>query len=163
MLNPLRHQLSKLKVLNPKGTYLLIIELKKPREIEVGKLGVFFFPRGYYTYTGSAMGGIYQRIKRHFKRKKRLRWHIDYFLRYGKIREVVISESKNKTECEINQKIATIFGRRIIAPGLGAGDCRKGCGSHLLGIRKYGFHYIERQLKQVLSEGFPPSLPIIFT
>lgn len=142
MLNPLWHKLSKLKVLNPKGTYLLIIELKRSREIEVGKLGIFFFPRGYYVYTGSAMRGIYQRINRHLTKKKKLRWHIDYFLKYGEIKEVVTFESRTKTECIVNQEIKIIFGGKIIAPGFGAGDCRGNCESHLLSIQKDRFRNI---------------------
>ena len=115
MLNPLwckSFKLSGVRSKSLKGTYLLIIELTESREIEIGKLGVFFFPRGHYTYTGSAMGGVYRRVKRHLKREKKLRWHIDYFLEYGKIKKVVIFESKTKIECAVNQKIATVLGER---------------------------------------------------
>ncbi len=154
MLNPLWCKFSKSRVLNIKGTYLLIIELMESREMEIGKLGVFSFPRGYYTYTGSGMGGIYRRIKRHLERKRKLGWHIDYFLEYGKIKEVVILESKTKNECEVNLKVASVFGEMIIAPGFGAGDCRQNCGSHLLSIQKDRFqNHIEKHLRQVLSDG----------
>ncbi len=125
---------------SPKGAYILVVELDSPREIEVGSLGSFLFPRGYYTYTGSAMGGIYQRIKRHLNREKKLRWHIDYFLEFGKIREVLLFESKSKIECMINQRIASLFNGRVIAPGFGSGDCREDCKSHLLSITKWLVH-----------------------
>jgi len=121
---------------NLKGAYLLIIELTKPREIEIGKLGSFLFPRGYYAYSGSAMGGIYQRIKRHLKREKKLRWHINYFLEFGKIGEVIIFECKTKIECMVNQRVASLFNGKVVAPWFGAGDCRENCKSHLLSIPK---------------------------
>jgi Uri superfamily endonuclease len=154
VLNPLWCNPTKSGVSNIKGTYLLIIELMESREMKIGKLGVFSFPSGYYTYTGSGMSGIYQRINRHLEGKKKLRWHIDYFLGYGKIKEVVILESKTKNECEVNLKIASVFGGMIIAPGFGAGDCRQNCGSHLFSIQKDRFqNHIEKQLSQVLSDG----------
>jgi len=121
---------------NPKGAYVLIIELREPREIVVGKLGEVLFPGGYYTYTGSAMGGggISRRVERHLRREKRLRWHIDYFLEFAEIKSVLVFESEIKIECMINQRAASLFNAEIVAPGFGAGDCGEGCGSHLLRI-----------------------------
>lgn len=119
---------------NPKGAYVLIIELREPREIVVGKLGEFLFPGGYYAYTGSAMSGISRRVERHLRREKRFRWHIDYFLEFAAIKEVLIFESDIKIECMVNQRVASLLNAEIVAPGFGAGDCREGCGSHLLRI-----------------------------
>ncbi|MCH8029800.1 MAG: GIY-YIG nuclease family protein [Candidatus Dadabacteria bacterium] len=117
-----------------KGAYILIIELTEPRYIEVGKLGAFLFPYGYYSYSGSAMGGIYRRVERHLKREKKLRWHIDYFLELAEIREALIFESETKIECMVNRRVATLLDGKIIAPGFGSTDCREGCKSHLLSI-----------------------------
>ncbi len=132
-----------------KGAYLLITELKESRYIEVGKLGVFFFPGGYYVYTGSAMNGVHRRVGRHTGQNKKLRWHIDYFLRYGMIKGMVILSSEDKIECRVNQMVKALFKGRIIAPGFGSSDCKEKCGSHLLFIRKYGFrNHFEKFLRQ---------------
>lgn len=49
------------------GTYVLVIRLREPQEISVGRLGVFPFHHGYYVYIGSAFGpgGLKARIRRH--------------------------------------------------------------------------------------------------
>jgi len=54
------------------GTYLLLLRLEEDREIEIGRLGSLFFPRGYYLYVGSAMGpgGLVARLARHSQRGK---------------------------------------------------------------------------------------------
>jgi Domain of unknown function DUF123 len=62
------------------GCYSLIIYLRKKTLIRIGKLGQAVFPAGTYVYTGSAMGGLEPRLKRHLRSKKKLRWHIDYRL-----------------------------------------------------------------------------------
>ncbi|MDG6902673.1 MAG: GIY-YIG nuclease family protein [Nitrososphaerota archaeon] len=70
------------------GLYQLVIRLKRKQSIGVGRLGRFAFPSGYYVYTGSARRGLESRIARHLRKEKRLRWHVDYVLRYGDIAEV---------------------------------------------------------------------------
>ena len=47
------------------GSYLLILELKRNRDISVGKLGRVSFKRGFYIYVGSAMANLSKRIERH--------------------------------------------------------------------------------------------------
>ncbi len=112
-----------------KGTYILVLELPSAARIRVGSLGIIDFDSGTYLYVGSAHGpgGLHARIMRHLRRRKRLFWHIDYFLRYAKILAVYIIESPKKLECRI--------ARRLIAEGVpfvsgfGSSDCR--CKSHL--------------------------------
>ena len=55
-----------------KGTYVLVIALGSDRDIRVGALGTFHFPKGTYCYTGSAMAGLDQRLSRHLRRDKTL-------------------------------------------------------------------------------------------
>lgn len=38
------------------GAYVLLLFLPENQTIEVGKLGTFDFPAGWYTYVGSAFG-----------------------------------------------------------------------------------------------------------
>ncbi|MCD6384930.1 GIY-YIG nuclease family protein [Candidatus Sumerlaeota bacterium] len=113
-----------------KGVYVLLIRLKKNQVIQVGRLGKFTFPRGYYTYTGSALAGIENRLKRHLRKDKRLHWHIDYLLTYATIIKHATIITNEKIECQVNKFLLSQKGARIIAPGFGSSDCR--CISHLI-------------------------------
>ena len=44
-----------------KGTYCLIIHLRKDTSIEVGKRGLINFSKGYYVYVGSALNSLESR------------------------------------------------------------------------------------------------------
>lgn len=51
---------------NMKGSYCLIINIKKDTEIKIGKkLGFINFKKGCYVYVGSAMNCLEYRVKRH--------------------------------------------------------------------------------------------------
>ena len=61
-----------------KGTYVLRIKVKKDLLLNVGALGKRRFEKGVYLYVGSAMNSLEKRVKRHIKKEKKKRWHIDY-------------------------------------------------------------------------------------
>jgi Uri superfamily endonuclease len=114
-----------------KGTYVLIIENHTDTEIEIGKIGLIAFKRGFYAYVGSALAGLEQRIKRHLRdigNNKKLHWHIDYLLANPalEINEVVCTKMEERKECEIaaniNQHLESIA-------CFGCSDCS--CTSHL--------------------------------
>ena len=107
-------------------SYQLWIALRRPLDIEVGRLGVFRFPAGVYVYTGSAKRNLEARIARHCRKDKTLRWHIDYLLAEDGVELVCVGRS-TRTECGLNRGT----GGSVIVPGFGASDCRKACGSHL--------------------------------
>lgn len=119
------------------GVYTLIIHVSKPMKIRVGKLGLSEFPAGYYTYTGSALGrgalSLRGRVGRHFKRGKRLCWHIDFLLnsRATKILGVVVSDTKLPKECQVSSFLEKVRGAMVVVRGFGSKDCRLGCGAHL--------------------------------
>jgi Uri superfamily endonuclease len=66
------------------------------------------------------------RINRHFSKKKKLRWHIDYLLNSPGVR-ITDSWTSSLPECRLNQSTRG----EIIVNGFGSSDCRNGCGSHL--------------------------------
>jgi len=109
-----------------KGSYILLIEVSKDQEIQVGKLGKLFFKKGFYVYVGSALNNLEKRIQRHFRSDKKLHWHIDYLLKKAQILDVYYKESNKREECNIskffNKKIGSIS-------GFGCSDCK--CSSHL--------------------------------
>lgn len=110
-----------------KGCYCLVIKLDETSEIKIGKkLGKIKFNKGHYVYVGSAMNSLPSRIKRHLSDEKKLHWHIDYFLKYSQITEVIYNKSNRKIECDLSKYIASkTFGIR----DFGCSDCD--CESHL--------------------------------
>jgi len=126
-----------------RGSYILILNLKKDVKIKIGKLGSIYFPRGYYSYVGSAMGrsvNLENRLKRHFKEEKKKRWHIDYLLsnRFTSIEGVMIIPSRKKLECSISRSIETQADFTV--KNFGSSDCN--CKGHL--------HYF-KNMKKLLS------------
>ncbi|MEI6423171.1 MAG: GIY-YIG nuclease family protein [Lentisphaerota bacterium] len=111
-----------------KGVYILVISLPKRSCIKIGSLGIIDFKKGYYAYTGSAMGGLEQRVKRHLRKEKKLHWHIDYFLQKAEIFEVHANETASKQdECKNAILLKQSGGVPVI--NFGASDCK--CKSHL--------------------------------
>ena len=104
-----------------KGSYILIIKLAKNKRITVGKR-LIDFNKGYYAYVGSAMNNLDKRISRHKSKKKKFHWHIDYFLKYGKIIEVIKFESDKKIECKLSKKVSKLANDFV--KGFGCSDCR---------------------------------------
>ena len=114
-----------------KGSYILVIELKDGKTIQIGKLGKISFKKGHYVYVGSALSGLEHRINRHLKKTKKKHWHIDYFLSNSRIIDVFYKESQTKIECDI---AGTLNKNLDSISGFGCSDCR--CKSHLF----YGTH-----------------------
>ena len=124
-----------------KGSYILVIELKKDKNIQTGSLGKLFFKKGYYFYVGSALNGLNQRIQRHLRQDKKLHWHIDYLLQYAKIVDVFYRVSKDREECKIGSKL----GEKLpFISGFGCSDCK--CLSHLFYGSKEDILFIKDSL-----------------
>jgi len=130
------------------GYYLLLVYVRSGRDIAIGRRagGSEFFPRGWYVYIGSAARGLSKRIERHFRKEKKLHWHIDYLLSDSPPRKAfTISDpdlslrnrgsagntaSYGSFECRLAEEVAAIPGARRIHKGFGSGDCS--CPGHLV-------------------------------
>jgi len=129
-------EISKLK--GTKGVYTLIIFVSSAVILKIGRLGERKLERGYYAYTGSALGNgsasLASRISRHLRKSKRRRWHIDYLLQSEdvKIKAVLAMITERRMECEINQHLMSSLKASILIFNFGSSDCRMRCGSHLL-------------------------------
>jgi len=139
-----------------KGTYLLVMELTHDTSILIGKQGMIDFQKGYYTYVGSALNGLEQRILRHLRSSKKIHWHIDYFLQSATIVEIFYTEKIQREECTIARILAS---RLRSIPGFGCSDCS--CESHLF----YGSRDTARQIASSLGmESFLlPKLEVLQT
>ncbi|MBE6513947.1 MAG: GIY-YIG nuclease family protein [Candidatus Methanomethylophilaceae archaeon] len=111
-----------------KGTYVLAVTLGSPADIRVGALGILHFDPGLYIYVGSAMGGLDQRLSRHLRRDKPLRWHIDYLTSAADSAEAFESYPDFIPECEL-ARMAEASGMVPAAKGFGCSDCS--CPTHL--------------------------------
>jgi len=127
-----------LDTLPAKGNYTLIILLKAPSRVKMARYGRVKLDKGYYAYTGSALGqgamGLRSRVARHFRKEKKKHWHIDCLLasRTACITAVVAAPSKDNKECEISNLIENIEGATVLITGFGASDCKYNCKSHLI-------------------------------
>ncbi len=117
-----------------KGTYTLIISLKREVYLHVGSLGRLHLIHGIYSYTGSALGpsrhAIYYRVKRHLSFEKRVKWHIDYLtsIKDSHVFGIVAARTDLKYECRIAE-LLTRSPFAVPIRGFGCTDCR--CVSHL--------------------------------
>ena len=123
--------------LSPRGVYTLLLFVPHETILTIGKLGKQKFPRGYYTYTGSALGNgasLKNRISRHLKKEKKMFWHIDYLLadKSVSVRAIVVAETVEKIECKVNRCLKDRNKTKVLVKGFGASDCKNSCGSHLL-------------------------------
>ena len=109
-----------------KGSYVLLIQLTEEQTITIGSLKAIYFPRGYYAYVGSAMGGFKSRLNRHLKSNKKPHWHIDYLLEKASIVEIILCETNDRVECTVAQ---ALDGQFYSIPGFGSSGCK--CRSHL--------------------------------
>jgi Uri superfamily endonuclease len=123
----------------------------------VGKLGEHQFLKGYYAYTGSALGprasSLRKRVARHLQKKKRVFWHVDYLLTSGEpvVIAIVADHTNMKMECEINRRLKNEVTARIPVLGFGASDCKENCGSHLLYL---GEKNVEHRIALLYDENF---------
>lgn len=112
-----------------KGTYALAIEIEKDINLQIGRLGRFKFPAGFYLYIGSAQNNLEKRIQRHLRKEKKLFWHIDYLLNSPQVKARRIWARKGRWECSLAKKMILDKRFRIPIPGFGSTDCR--CKAHL--------------------------------
>ena len=128
-------------IIQKAGIYNLIIKLSKDKEIKIGCLGTFVFPKGFYVYTGSAQNGLEKRIDRHLSSNKKFHWHIDYLLSYAKIVKVLRYVGVKKDECKLNRLIAQSSGATPLVDKFGSSDCN--CVTHLYYFKSFPKHLLE--------------------
>lgn len=117
-----------------KGAYALVIRLGSPVAVSIGQTE-HLLGAGWYVYAGSAHGpgGVGARLRRHFRRDKKVHWHVDRLtIAAGDILAVAL---EGGSECKIVDRL--IRSNDFIFPqdGFGSSDCRI-CRSHLLQWRR---------------------------
>ena len=107
--------------------------MPKDRRIQIGRFGRFHFHQGVFFYVGSAQLNLSARIERHDRKKKILRWHIDYLSAKAEMLGVITIPGPRELECTLAKKLSSMF--ELAVPGFGASDCK--CGGHLLYAREF--------------------------
>jgi len=118
----------------PHQSYQLLIKIKNDISLQIGKLGHFDFPAGFYVYTGSAKRNMDARLRRHYSLNKKPHWHIDYLLIHRDV-EIITTRKSSAEECELNMWV----NGETVAKGFGSSDCRQKCSSHLKKINNSNF------------------------
>ena len=113
-----------------KGSYVLVLRAINEVQVEVGRLGSLHFTPGYYAYCGSGLGGLEARIARHYRKSKRLHWHIDYLGEVMDVMDVWRFPGTERWECILSSCLLSWPGASIAAARFGSSDCR--CSSHLV-------------------------------
>lgn len=124
------------KVPFDRGSYLLILILKRGRRVSVGKLGSIRFKKGFYIYVGSGMAHLSKRMERHFQPREKLHWHIDYLGRVAQFHSILAIPSSLRLECKIAQALSKMAGWKVL--GFGSTDCF--CDTHLFGMERDPLH-----------------------
>jgi sugar fermentation stimulation protein A len=106
-----------------KGSYLIVFSNKERFKKPIGALGEREFQEGYYVYAGSAMNSLEKRIRRHGKKNKKVRWHLDYISpSCMKIEKVYPIRGRNRFEEALARGLTAICDDLI--PGFGSSDSR---------------------------------------
>lgn len=111
------------------GTYLLLLTLPAPAELQIGRNRTISFEAGLYCYVGSALGpgGLAARLKRHAAGSKRQHWHIDYLLPHAQLAGALVIEDPRRLECSWAAWVESQA--HACVQKFGSSDCR--CAGHL--------------------------------
>jgi Uri superfamily endonuclease len=138
-----------------KGTYTLVMACEEPFRVKIGKIGHAHIEKGFFLYTGSALGrggaSLERRIERHYRKGKQVRWHVDFLTVRPEIsiKKTVCLKSLKRVECRINQLIISELRGKPVILHVGATDCK--CDGHLLSVGVADVHWILIRLQQVYS------------
>ena len=136
-----------------RGTYTLLLVCRGPFRTRIGTLGYAIVKKGYYLYTGSALGrgavSLEGRLRRHWQISKKIRWHVDYLTsnRNCAVTAAVCLKSRRHMECLISRAIAERLKVRPVLLHAGSSDC--GCEAHLVKIES---SIAEKEVLSALSK-----------
>ncbi len=117
------------------GSYLLIMHLPSAMEMSIPRASGSLMA-GWYLYAGSAHGpgGIAARVRRHLRKDKIPRWHVDALTGVADVLCALpfpANAHSGLGECEIIARLMETDTFRVSLPGFGSSDCNA-CPAHLL-------------------------------
>lgn len=127
-------------------SYVLLLKVVKDLKIRVGALGLIMLKDGIYAYVGSSRNWLQERLSRHFRREKRVRWHIDYLTT-----NPLIYPLSSLILCIDEQKLAQKLSRFFIyVKGFGTSDDLKNP-SHLFYLGRGNEKKIIRKIYSLIN------------
>lgn len=142
-----------------RGTYALVLGMRRRTRLRVGALGDVLFEPGFLVYVGSAhgSGGLRARLAHHCRTAARPHWHLDHVRRRAPILGAWICSSAERLEHHWAEAVGSIPGSLVPAPGFGSSDC--GCPTHLFGFaRRPSLARVRRALAEASGGGRPRHL-----
>ncbi|MFX1517509.1 MAG: DUF123 domain-containing protein [Promethearchaeota archaeon] len=124
---------------NSQGVYILVLKVSDSNSIRTSQFKWLLHP-GIYLYFGSARGktstSLEKRIIRHYRRQKKIFWHIDHLTSNlkTKLLGTYYTTDLTITECQALQEFSQNFHEVKIISQFGSSDCKSKCGGHLLFI-----------------------------
>jgi len=147
------------------GVYYLILEVVSDFKLNVGVLGLITLAKGYYIYVGSARGrgGVLARVLRHFRRGKRIHWHIDYLTSSEWVNVVsAVVIFGDLSEGDLVRVVDTDTCFKPAVKGFGCCDY-KGHGTHLYRYTCSGTPLQEYLITKLLETGIPKEAIYVIT
>ncbi|WP_048148481.1 GIY-YIG nuclease family protein [Palaeococcus ferrophilus] len=126
-----------------KGSYILVIRLPRGGSIKT-KGRSFELGGGYYVYVGSAMNSLEKRVERHFRKDKKLHWHIDFLLAEAELLGAYLIPSEERLEERISLEVGK-YGEPV--PDFGAGDVS--VSTNLYSFEEAPWRTLERMLDRL--------------
>jgi Uri superfamily endonuclease len=114
-----------------RGTYVLLIESRATRSVQIGRMGALAVRPGFYLYVGSAFGpgGLHARLARHFKGGDKRHWHVDYLREHADAVGAWLAPDAVRHEHHWADALSRWTELEPAMPGFGASDCS--CATHL--------------------------------
>jgi sugar fermentation stimulation protein A len=142
-----------------RGSYLLVLNLKRDRKIDVRKLGRIHLKKGFYVYVGSAMANLSKRMERHRHLRKQRHWHIDELRAIAEFRSVLAIRSSERLECDVAEAMSEIAEWSV--PRFGSTDCR--CETHLFGMASdpIQFEDFQKLLQYFRMDRYHSTIPLV--
>ncbi len=112
------------------GAYVLVVELIAAVTVALPGKPMATLSRGRYLYCGSARGpgGLRARLRRHMRRGKPVKWHIDRLTEAGTA--IGAWAFPGGSECDLVARLSSL---PMPISGFGSTDCAV-CRSHLLQV-----------------------------
>ena len=142
-----------------KGVYVLLLQIATDYSRRIGSLGLIEFAKGNYVYVGSAQSSLFPRLERHYAKKKRLHWHIDYLTTSrASIKGAIYALTDSKeAECFLSEKLSALPFSKAVSH-FGSTDCKYGCKSHLFMLDSTQKHAITSIIQIYKKLGLQPLL-----
>jgi sugar fermentation stimulation protein A len=119
-----------------RGSYIVIVRLKRDRRLSIAGLGEVKFRKGYYCYVGSAKENLGRRLEKHRRLRKKLCGHIDHLRAVADFHAAIPIRASDDLESEIAAAMTKIADWNV--PGFGSPEC--GCPTHLFGMHEDPVH-----------------------